>query len=154
MDFLEPSAVATRPVPIHKTEFQQAFQWLSQEVRMGRSPREAARELLSLVHPPKGAETVESRGDWSLEAYRGQGYTLVPEKQEGPVRLTPAADEALRRMYLQWCERQGGGDCLGLLDDGSFLLTEDRRTLALALAFGSVLDETRSALAQKTRHGP
>nr|WP_239014384.1 hypothetical protein [Archangium violaceum] len=41
---------------------------------------------------------------------------------------------------------RGGGDCLGLLDDGPYLRTDDRRTLALALAFGTVLDETRAAL--------
>ena len=70
----------------------------------------------------------------------------MPEKQEGPVSLTPEAEEALKQKYLHWCEPQGGGDCLGLLDDGPYLRTEDRRTLALALAFGRVLDETREAL--------
>jgi hypothetical protein len=151
VDFLEPGTVATRPVPIHPAEFQQAFQHLSREVWLGgRTPKEAAHALLSLLHQqPQGVETVESRGDWTLEAYRGQGYTLVPEKQEGPVHLTPMADEALRGKYLQWCERQGGGDCLGLLDDGPYFRAEDRRTLALALAFGSVLDETRTALARE-----
>ena len=80
---------------------------------------------------------MESAGDWELETYRGQGYTLVPRKQEGPVVLVPEADDALRQKYLQWCEPQGGGDCLGLMDDGAWLRTDDRRTLALALAFGT-----------------
>jgi uncharacterized protein YheU (UPF0270 family) len=135
-------------VPIPQAEFQKAFQRLSREVWLGsKTPKEAARELLSLLPPfPQGVETVKSRGDWTLESSRGQVYTLVPETQDGPVHLTPAADDALRRKYLQWCEPQGGGDCLGLLDDGPWLRTDDRRTLALALAFGSVLEETRAAL--------
>ncbi|HEX8820902.1 MAG TPA: hypothetical protein VF794_13325 [Archangium sp.] len=147
--FLEPGAVATRPVPLARAEFQQAVQWLSRDVRLGRgSPKEAARELLRLLPPPE-AETVAGKGDWRLETYRGHAYSLVPEKQEGLVRLEPEADKALGAKYLTWCEVQGGGDCLGLLDDGSYLRTDDRRTLALALAFGSVLEETRQALARE-----
>jgi hypothetical protein len=151
VDFLEPGGVSTRPVPIKKAEFQQAVLRLSRDVRQGRrTPREAARELLGhWPQQPQGVETVASRGNWTLELYRDQGYTLVPESQEGPVRLTPVAEEALVAKYLKWCERQGGGDCLGLLDDGPYLRTDDRRTLALALAFGSVLDETRAALARE-----
>jgi hypothetical protein len=151
VDFMEPGTVATRPVPISRAEFQQAFLRLSRDVRLGRSsPRKAARQLLSLLaHPPRDVETVASTGDWNLEAYRGQGYTLVPERQEGLIRLIPEADDALKVKYLEWCAHQGGGDCLGLLDDGPYLRTDDRRALALALAFGSVLDETRQALARE-----
>ncbi|WNG30927.1 hypothetical protein F0U62_48105 [Cystobacter fuscus] len=146
-DFMEPGAIATRPVRIPRAEFQQAFLRLSRDVRLGtKTPQAAARELLHLLPSPKGVETVDSQGDWLLEVYRGQAYTLVPERQEGPVVLTPAADEALRARYLQWCAPRGGGDCLGLLDDGPYLRTDDRRVFALALAFGHVLDETREAL--------
>ena len=74
---------------------------------------------------------------------------MLPERQEGPVALTPLAEQALRDKYVRWCARQGGGDCLGLLEDGPYLRTEDRRTLALALAFGTVLDETREALGRE-----
>ncbi|WP_084735920.1 hypothetical protein [Cystobacter ferrugineus] len=150
VDFLEPGAVATRPVPIPRAEFQQAFLRLSRDVRLGtKTPRAVARELLHLLPSPIGVETVDSTGDWLLEVYRDQAYTLVPERQEGPVVLTPAADEALRARYLQWCGPRGGGDCLGLLDDGPYLRTDDRRTFALALAFGHVLDETREALVRQ-----
>ncbi|EPX57143.1 hypothetical protein D187_006897 [Cystobacter fuscus DSM 2262] len=146
-DCLEPGAIATRPVRIPRAEFQRAFLRLSRDVRLGtKSPQAAARELLHLLPPPEGVETVDSQGDWLLEVYRDQAYTLVPERQEGPVVLTPAAEEALRARYLQWCVPRGGGDCLGLLDDGPYLRTDDRRTFALALAFGHVLDETRQAL--------
>ncbi|MFY0579670.1 hypothetical protein ACN28S_40340 [Cystobacter fuscus] len=97
VDFLEPGAIATRPVPIPRAEFQRAFLRLSRDMRLGtKTPQAAARELLHLLPPPRGVETVDSQGDWLLEVYRGQAYTLVPERQEGPVVLTPAADEALR----------------------------------------------------------
>ncbi|MFL5355181.1 hypothetical protein [Archangium sp.] len=146
--FLEPGTVATRPVPIPKADFQRTFQRLSQDVRLGqRTPREAALELLRMSkQQEQEVETVASMGEWNLETYRGQGYSLVPEKQEGPVSLTPAAHEALKQQYLQWCAPQGGGDCLRLLDDGPYLKADDRYTFALALAFGRVLDETQQAL--------
>jgi hypothetical protein len=150
VDFLEPGAVATRPVPIPRAEFQPAVQRLLVDVRLGRTrPKEAARELLRLLPPPPEAETVESKGEWRLETHHGRVFTLVPEEQKGPVRLTPEADEKLKGRYLQWCTGQGGGDCLCLLDDGPYLGPEDRRAFALALAFGSVLDETRSALTRE-----
>jgi len=150
VDFLEPGAVATKPVPIARAEFQPAVQRLFVDVRLGRtSPKQAARELLRMVPPPPGAETVESKGDWRLETHHGRVFTLVPEEQKGPVRLTPEADEKLKAGYLQWCTGQGGGDCLCLLDDGAYLDAEDRRAFALALAFGSVLDETREALTRE-----
>jgi len=147
VDFLEPSGVATRPVPIARAEFQPAVQRLLVDVRLGRtSPKQAARELLRLLPPPPEAERVESTGEWRLETHHGRVFTLVPEEQKGPVRLTPEADEKLKAGYLQWCTGQGGGDCLCLLDDGPYLGADDRRAFALALAFGSVLDETRQAL--------
>jgi len=150
VDFLEPWAVSTRPVPIARAEFQPAVQRLLVDVRLGRSsPKQAARELLRLLPPPSEAETVESKGEWRLETHHGRVFTLVPEEQKGPVRLTPEADEKLKGRYLQWCTGQGGGDCLCLLDDGPYLGPDDRRAFALALAFGSVLDETRQALTRE-----
>ncbi|MGZ3459564.1 MAG: AHH domain-containing protein, partial [Archangium sp.] len=132
--FLEPGAVATRPVPILKPEFQQAFERLARDVRLGRStPREAAHELLKVLEE-----------DWLVEPYRGRVLTLVPVNENSA--LTPVADEALKQHYLQWCVPRGGGDCLSLLDDGPFLKADDRRAFALAMAFGRVLDETREAL--------
>jgi len=150
VDFIEPRSVSTQPVPIARAEFQPAVQRLLVDVRLGRtSPKQAARELLRLLPPPPPAETVESKGEWRLETHHGRVFTLVPEEQKGPVRLTPEADEKLKVRYLQWCTSQGGGDCLCLLDDGPYLGLDDRRAFALALAFGSVLDETRQALARE-----
>jgi hypothetical protein len=54
--------------------------------------------------------------DWLAEVYRGQVLTLVPLDERTSV--TPLEDEALRREYESYCESQGGGDCLGLLQDG------------------------------------
>ncbi|HYO68337.1 MAG TPA: hypothetical protein VEU33_19880 [Archangium sp.] len=149
VDFLEPGTLVTPPVPIARADFQQAFQRLAQDVRLGaRTPQQAAHELLGLLEPPE-APTVEASGDWKLEAYAGRGYTWIPERQQGPVVLTPQAEEALRESYLKWCEPRGGGDCRGLLDDGGHLRTDDRRTLALSIALGHVLDETQAALGRE-----
>jgi hypothetical protein len=146
-DFMEPGNVATRPVPIPRAEFQQAFQRLARDVRLGaKTPRQAGHELLRLVATQPDAPTVAVTGYWKLEYHRGEGLTWIPERQEGLVVLTPQAEEALKEKYLKWCERQGRGDCLGLLDDGPYLRADDRRAFALALAFGRVLDETRDAL--------
>jgi len=150
VDFVEPGAVSTRPVSIAKVEFQPAVQRLLVDVRLGHTrPKQAARELLRLLPPPPESEMVESTGHWRLETHHGRVRTLVPEKQDGPVRLKPEADEKLKAGYLQWCTGQGGGDCLCLLDDGPYLDAEDRRAFTLALAFGSVLDETREALTRE-----
>jgi hypothetical protein len=147
VDFMEPGAVVTRPVPIPRAEFQQAFLRLSRDVRLKqKTPRQAAHELLSLLGTQRDEPRVAVTGYWTLETYAGQGYTWIPERQEGPVVLTPQAEQCLKEKYLEWCAHQGGGDCLGLLDDGPYLRMDDRRTLALALALGTVLDETREAL--------
>ncbi|EPX64093.1 hypothetical protein D187_005226 [Cystobacter fuscus DSM 2262] len=151
LEFMEPRAVPTRPVPISPGEFQQTFRRLARDVRLAHgTPREAAHVLLRPSREPRqDIETVESGGDWEWETYRGQGYTLVPRNQPGPVLLTPVADDALKAWYLKWCEHRGGGDCLGLLDDGPYLRADDRRVLALALALGPVLDETWRTLAHE-----
>jgi hypothetical protein len=147
VEFLEAGAVRTRPVRINKAEFQRAFLRLTGEVRLGtRTPREAAYELLSLMKKPEEAPLVEAWGEWRLEQYGGQGFSFLPERQEGPVVLTPQVQEALVAEYRKWC---GGGDCLGLLDDGPYLRTDDKRALGLALSFGNVLPETREALGRE-----
>ncbi|MCY1080603.1 SitA5 family polymorphic toxin [Archangium lansingense] len=147
VDFMEPGNVATRPVPIPRAEFQQAFQRLARDVRLKRkSPREAAHELLSLVATKPDDPWVTMTGYWEVEQHHRAAPTWTPLRQDGPVELIPEAEAALKQKYLKWCERQGGGDCLGLLDDGPYLRADDRRAFALALAFGTVLEETRDAL--------
>ncbi|WP_075207746.1 hypothetical protein [Archangium violaceum] len=150
VDFLEPGAVATRPVRIPPAEFQRAFHRLAREVRLGTmTPQQAARALLATGGPPAEAEWVEASGHWRLEAYAGQGLTWIPEHQTGPVSLTPEAEAAVRDDYLAWCAPEGGGDCRALLDDGPYLSAEDRRVLALSIALGHVLEETKGALGRE-----
>nr|WP_275424886.1 hypothetical protein [Archangium violaceum] len=147
VDFMEPGNVATWLVPIPRAEFQQAFQRLARGVRLKRkSPREAAHELPSLVATKPGDPWVAMTGYWEVEHHHRSAPTWVPLRQDGPVALIPEAEAALKRKYLKWCEYQGGGDCLGLLDDEPYLRADDRRAFALALAFGRVLEETRDAL--------
>jgi hypothetical protein len=53
--------------------------------------------------------------------------------------------------YQRFCAEQAGGgqsDCLGLITDGPVLDRADRRTLALAYAFDTLLPETREALGE------
>jgi len=151
VDFLEPGRVSTRPVPIPRAEFQPAVQRLLVDVRLGHTrPKQAASELLRLLPPPTSeAQTLESHGHWRVEMYGGRAYTWLPEKQDGPVRLSPETEEKFKARYLAWCTGQGGGDCMGYLEDGPYLRTDDRRALALALAMDSVLDETREALVRE-----
>jgi hypothetical protein len=148
VSIVEAGKVRTRPVPINKAEFRRSVERLTRVLRFSGTPKEAARELLMLAQGEelREVEHVAMTGDWEAEAHRGEVYSLVPVKQSGPVPLTPAAEAALRARYEQWCIVRGGGDCLGLFEDGPYLRADDRRTLALALAFGSVLDETLAAL--------
>jgi hypothetical protein len=139
VDVLEPGTVSTRPVPVDARDFQRALQRLAPGLRLHASPQEAARALLQA--PP---EPPDLGGTWEAEVYRDRVLTLMPLSEDGP--LTPEAEANLRARYLQSCQRKGGGDCLGLFSDGPFLRADDRRTLALSLAFESVLDEAREAL--------
>jgi hypothetical protein len=145
---VEAGQVRTRPVPINKAEFRRSVEQLTRELRFSGLPRDAARELFGLAQGEelREVERVAMRGDWEVEAHHGEVHSLVPVRQTGPVPLTSVAEAALRARYEQWCIVRGGGDCLGLFEDGPYLRADDRRTLALALAFGSVLDETLAAL--------
>jgi hypothetical protein len=137
VDEVEPSSVSTCPVPVDRAGFQRAVRQLAREVRWDAPPQEAARALLEA-----GLEE-----EWVAEVSRGRVLTLVPLTDKGP--LAPVEEEALRGEYAGWCRTRGAGDCLSLYTDGPYLRADDRRTLAFALAFSSVLDETREALMQE-----
>ena len=137
VDVVERGSPAVQPVPVDRVEFQRAVQELARRIRLKGPPAEEARRMLE----------APLEGDWVAEVYRGEVFTLVPLDEKTSV--TPHEDEALRREYEGYCESQGGGDCLGLLEDGLFLRVDDRRTLALALAFDSVRGETREALTRQ-----
>ncbi|HYO70468.1 MAG TPA: hypothetical protein VEU33_30745 [Archangium sp.] len=137
-----------RPVAVPRADFLRAVRENARQTQLnGKSPREAALEWLKgqvEQHP----EWEQRSGTWVAEVYKGRVLSLVPVDEDS--YLTTEANEALRRHYLAWCARgQGGGDCLRLLDDGPYLKADDRRTLALALSFGSVLEETKAALGRE-----
>ncbi|WNG51288.1 hypothetical protein F0U60_49540 [Archangium minus] len=136
VDVLEPDG-STRAVAITGAEFRRAVQQLGDGLRMEGTPQEAAQRLFQSM----------PEEELLAEVYRGRVYKLVPLNDKGP--LIPQAEATLRARYLGWCERHGGGDCLGLLADGPYLRTDDQRTLPLALAFGSVLEEARDALGRE-----
>ena len=120
-----------------KAEYGRAVAHLVHPSPLKGTPQESAQALLQAM----------PEEEWLAEVYRGRVLTLVPLDDKGP--LVPEAEAALKAKYLQWCESRGGGDCLGLFTDGPYLHTDDRRTLALALALGTVLDETRAALGRE-----
>ncbi len=120
-------------VALTREEYQRALAQRGQRSLVNGTPQENAQRLL---HAMPEEELL-------AEVYRGRVLTLVPLNDKGP--LVPEAEAALNEKYLRWCQPRGGGDCLGLFTDGPYLRTDDRRTLALALAFGTVLDETRAA---------
>ena len=55
--------------------------------------------------------------------------------------------QVLRRDYGRWCqEREGGGDCLSLLEDGLKLREVDRLTLALGFAMDPLRESVMEAV--------
>jgi hypothetical protein len=127
----------TQVVALTQAEYQRAVARLGHHVQVKGTPQEAAQALLQAM----------PEEELLAEVNRGRVLTLVPLSDKGA--LVPEAEAALKEKYLRWCERRGGGDCLSLFTDGPYLRTDDRRTLALALAFGTVLDETRAALGRE-----
>ncbi|HYO59965.1 hypothetical protein [Archangium sp.] len=120
-----------------REEYQRAVAQLGHRYQVRGTPQEAAQGLLQAV----------PEEELLAEVYRDRVLSLVPLNDKGP--LVPEAEAALKEKYLRWCQPRGGSDCLGLFTDGPYLRTDDRRTLALALAFGGVLDETRAALGRE-----
>ncbi len=127
----------TRVVALTREEYQRTVSRLLQHHQVRGTPQEVARGLLQAM----------PEEELLAEVYGSRVLTLVPLSDKGP--LVPEAEAALQQKYLRWCQPRGGGDCLGLFTDGPYLRTDDRRTLALALAFGGVLDEARAALGRE-----
>ncbi|WNG59459.1 hypothetical protein F0U59_35675 [Archangium gephyra] len=128
---------STRVVAVTREEYQRAVAQLLQHHQVRGTPQEEVQGLLQAM----------PEEELLAEVYRDRVLTLVPLTDKGS--LVPEAEAALKAKYLRWCQPRGGGDCLGLFTDGPYLRTDDRRTLALALAFGGVLDETRAALGRE-----
>jgi hypothetical protein len=129
--------VDTEPVEVDEEDFQKAMRVVARHVRASEQPRETARWLME----------GELQADLLAEVEYERVVRLVPLEEDSP--LSAASNAQLRAGYQRLCEEQYvGGDCLGLTADGPVLDRDDRRTLALAFAFGGVLKETRESLKQ------
>ncbi|MFL5343173.1 MAG: hypothetical protein ACJ8AT_00160 [Hyalangium sp.] len=125
----------SEPVEVDTKDFQRAMRVLAREFRPPAQPAETARWLM------EGS----LQADLLAEAERGRVVRLMPLEDGSPLEASSAAE--LKRKYLGLCQQEyGGGDCLGLLEDGPTLTREDVRTLGLALALKDVLKQTRVAL--------
>ena len=122
----------TRVVAVTREEYQRAVAQLLQHHQVQGTPQEAAQGLLQAM----------PEEELLAEVYRERVLTLVPLSDKGT--LVPEAEAALKAKYLRWCQPRDGGDCLGLFTDGPYLRTDDRRTLALALAFGGDPQQRRA----------
>jgi hypothetical protein len=132
---LSAGEVKAEPVEVETEEFRRALRMLAPGLPFSAQPMETARLLM--------ARALE--GHVLAEVERGRVVRMTPLEEGSP--LDVASAEELKRKYLGLCDSEyGGGDCLGLLADGPVLQREDLRTLALAIALGGVLRETRHAL--------
>lgn len=134
LSVVTPRAVRAQAVGVEAEDFRREVARLARAVGVEARPEEAARRLFPSEREVEFLAQVED----------GRIVRMVPL---GEVRPPSRAEAELTREYLRWCERtQGGGDCLRLLVDGPVLRGEDRYAVALALALGAVLEETRGAL--------
>jgi hypothetical protein len=130
-------AVDTEPVEVEQEDFQEIMQVVARHVRVPERPRETARWLME----------GELQADLLAEVEYERVVRMVPLEEDSP--LSVASNAKLLAGYQRLCAEQfQAGDCLGLTADGPVLDRDDRRTLALAIAFGGVLEETRESLKQ------
>ncbi|NMO18120.1 hypothetical protein HPC49_14355 [Pyxidicoccus fallax] len=132
---LTPRSGDAAPVELDEDAFVEAVEVLAQSVRPSTRPQETARRLFE----------VDSRsGSYRYEPRSHRVIPLGPgEHLEGE---PPAAEVALTRAYLRWCERTSRpGDCLRLLVESPTVTGDGRYALAMALAQGVVWDEMMDA---------
>jgi len=132
---LTAGAVDTEPVEVDAEEFLKHMRALAPAVRPAGWSRDSARWLLE--QPLEADLFAETEGERVLR--------MVPLGDDSP--LATVSNAQLVARYQRLCaQHYGGGDCFALLADGPLLDKEDRRTLALGFAFGSVLEETKQSL--------
>ena len=132
---LTAGAVDTEPVEVDAEDFLEHMRALAPAVRPAGWSRDSARWLLE--------QTLQA--DLFAETEGDRVVRMVPLGDDSP--LATASNAQLAARYQRLCaQHYGGGDCFGLLADGPLLDKEDRHTLALAFAFGSVLQETKVSL--------
>ncbi|NNC15125.1 AHH domain-containing protein [Corallococcus exiguus] len=145
----EPTRVHTpqrgvRPVALDEDAFVSAVAGLARTAPVSSYPMEAARRLLAASLPSRPYAHV-----------RGHlGLISVQEPGRGHLRLNDAPEVELAAAYGRWCKRKAlTGDCLHLLERGSTLDEDGKRTLAFSIALDSVWDETEDALRGMTDRG-
>ncbi|MBN8229850.1 AHH domain-containing protein [Corallococcus macrosporus] len=128
------------PEPLDEDAFTEAVRTLVEDAPVSPRPREEAYRRFA--------------GAFSTKAYahvRGRlGLLSVDEPPRARLRVEDP-DRELASAYGRWCQRkQTPGDCLQLLEAGSVLDEDGRRSLAFAIALDSVWDETSEALVGMT----
>ncbi|WP_375743147.1 AHH domain-containing protein [Corallococcus interemptor] len=133
-----------RPVELDEDAFASAVAGLARTAPVASRPVEAARRLLAASLPSRPYAHV-----------RGHlGLISVQEPVRGHLRLNDAPEAELAAAYGRWCKRKAlSGDCLHLLERGSTLDEDGKRTLAFSIALDSVWDETEDALRGMTDRG-
>jgi hypothetical protein len=132
---LTPDTSLREPVVVSKQDFQRAMRRLAAEFPPSAQPMETARWLME----------GELHANLRAEVERERVVRLMPLEDGTPLEAASVVDIA--RRYRVLCQEDlGGGDCLGLFNDGPVLTREDLRTLALALSLRHVLKETQVAL--------
>jgi hypothetical protein len=132
---ISPDSGPQEPVEVSKQDFHRAMRMLAAEIPLSAQPMETARWLME----------GELHADLRAEVERERVVRLMPLEDGTP--LEAASVEDMARGYRLLCQEDfGGGDCLGLFNDGPVLTREDLRTLALALSLRHVLRETGVAL--------
>jgi len=123
-------------------EFDTALKSLARDVAPSRSPMREARELFG----------VPSRSGLYLYEQRTHRLSARDARaSDGPHLLETYADEEMTQAYGRWCQRKGTpGDCLRLLEEGPLLGSDGKYVLAMAIAMGSVWEETAEALEDMT----
>ncbi|MBZ4411829.1 AHH domain-containing protein [Myxococcus sp. XM-1-1-1] len=123
-------------------EFEDAMKSLSRDVVPSNNPMRQARELFGFP----------SRSGLYLYEHRTHRLSARGEPPgEGPHLLETYADEEMTQAYGRWCRNKGTpGDCLSLLEEGPLLGSDGKYVLAMAIAMGSVWDESAEALEDMT----
>jgi hypothetical protein len=130
-----PDTNSREPVELSKRDFHRAMRLLAAEISPSSEAMETARWLME----------GEFHADLRADVDRGRVVRLMPLEDGTP--LEAASLEDMARGYRLLCQVDfGGGDCLGLFNDGPVLTREDLRMLALALSLRHVLKETKVAL--------
>ncbi|NOK22542.1 AHH domain-containing protein [Corallococcus carmarthensis] len=132
--------VEVAPEPLDEDAFTEAVRTLAVDAPVSSHPREEAYRQFA--------------GSFSTKAYAHVRGRLGLVSVEEPARarlLVDDTDRELASAYGRWCQRkQTPGDCLQLLEAGSTLDEDGRRSLAFAIALDSVWDETSEALVGMT----